>query len=95
MTTSPVTYQFPSRSGRRRSADPPICPPCVEAVIDRKPGQAPLERRMRRDDSHSSLVAPSERGCLFQADAVRERISMPVHELPFGPVTAKDLCDTQ
>ena len=50
----------------------------------------PSERR-----AQSALVAPSERGCLFQADAVRERISMPMHELPFGPFTAIDLCDPQ
>lgn len=45
--------------------------------------------------AQSALVAPSERGCLFQADAVRERISMPMHELPFSPFTAIDLCDPQ
>jgi hypothetical protein len=43
----------------------------------------------------SALVAPSERSRLLQADAVHERISMPMHEPPFGPFTAKDLCDTQ
>jgi hypothetical protein len=45
--------------------------------------------------AQSALVAPSDRGCLFQADAVRERIGMPMHELPFGPFTAIDLCDAQ
>src|SRR5262245_8276024 len=43
----------------------------------------------------SALIAPSERSRLFQADAFRERISVPMHEPPVGPFTAKDLCDTQ
>ena len=41
------------------------------------------------------LVSSNEGGCLFQADAVHERIGMPMHEPPFGSFTAKDLCDTQ
>src|SRR5262245_66466077 len=43
----------------------------------------------------SAFVASGERSRLLQANAVHKRISMPMHELPFGLFTAKDLCDTQ
>jgi len=54
----------------------------------------PTVERARRMVA-SALVAPSERRGLLQADALHERISMPMHKPPFGPFTAKDLCDTQ
>ena len=57
----------------------------------------PTERSAHKTQDYnlSTLVAPSERSGLFQGDAVRQRISMPMHELPFGPFTAIDLCDPQ
>jgi len=56
---------------------------------------ATVERTRAKVRQPSASVAPSERGCLCQANAVRERISMAMHEPPFGPFAAKDLCDAQ
>ena len=66
-------------------------------LLDRTPrGTRTIEARHSSERrAQSALVATSERGCLFQADAVRERISMPMHELPFDPFTAINLCDPQ
>jgi hypothetical protein len=57
---------------------------CANATAQKSSGPNP-----------SSSLASGERGGPIQADAVHERISMPMHELPFGLLTAKDLCDTQ
>src|SRR4029077_15042171 len=56
-------------------------------------GQERLEEaqgQLRRDGS-----AASDRGRLFQADAVDERIGVPVRQLPVGSFTAKNQGDAQ
>src|SRR5687767_8585506 len=43
----------------------------------------------------SGRFAPREHGRLFQADALDERIGMPMRQPPFGSFAAIDECDAQ
>ena len=48
-----------------------------------------MSRRSRR------WCASRERGCILDADPLRERIGMPMRELPFGSIAAIDQRDAQ
>src|SRR5262245_21961771 len=51
--------------------------------------------RMATAENPSSCSSPGECAGLFQAKALNKRIGVPVHELPFGSLTAENLSDPQ